>query len=429
MVINGADTAWVLICAALVLFMTPGLALFYAGTVRTRNVLVMLQQNVIALGVVSLIWVTIGYSLAFGTDAIGGFVGGIQQLFLGNLDLAPAPARHVVNQGVAIPTVAFATYQMMFAIITPALLLGATADRLKFAGWVALLAVWSILVYPLVAHWLFNPTGWLFTMGAQDWAGGIVVHASAGSAALAVMAVVGRRQGWPKPGGSAHSIPLTIIGFGILWFGWFGFNAGDGLAVNEVTAQAMLNTHIAAAAGMLAWLFIEWRREGHATVLGAATGAVAGLATITPCAGFVGAGPAMIIGLLAGAICPFIIQIKFRLRFDDALDVIAVHFAGGILGSLLLGFFGSNAINTNGADGLFYGGGLTLLSHQVVALVAVIAFSFIATWVIASVVQRTIGLRVESADEDHLDDVQQGVPAYQLDGQGMAAVGSPEITA
>ena len=412
MPINGADTGWVLVSAALVLFMTPGLAMFYAGTVRTKNVLVMMQQNIIALGIISVTWVVIGYSLAFGTSSAEGFFGGIQQFLLGNLDTAPAPARHVVDQGIAIPTLAFVAYQMMFAIITPALITGATADRMKFAGWALFLAVWSIVIYPQVAHWLFNPAGWLAQLGAQDWAGGIVVHACAGASALAVMAVVGRRRGWPEANDDKHSIPLVMIGFGILWFGWFGFNAGDGLQVNAVTAQALLNTHIAAAAGMLTWLFVEWRREGHPTVLGAATGAVAGLATITPCAGFVDAGPALFIGAFAGAVCPLAIKLKFRFKYDDALDVIAVHFLGGIIGALLLGIFGNHLTNPDGKNGLLYGGGVTLLGDQVIALVVVIAFSFVVTWLIATVIQRTIGLRSDPEDEADLDAVQQGMAAY-----------------
>jgi ammonium transporter len=413
MPINGADTGWVLVCAALVLFMTPGLALFYGGTVRSSTVLVMLQQNIVPLGIVSLTWVVVGYSLAFGTPSDDkGFFGSFQQFLLGNLDTAPTPARHVVNQGADIPTLAFVAYQMMFAIITPALITGATADRLRLGGWAIFLTAWSILVYPIVAHWLFNPSGWLAVMGAQDWAGGIVVHACAGAAALAVMYVIGRRKDWPDASETRHSIPLVIIGAGILWFGWFGFNAGDGLGVNDVTAQALLNTHVAAAAGMLAWLAIEWRREGHPTVLGAVTGAVAGLATITPCAGFVDSGPALLIGLIAGAVCPFAIKLKFRFRYDDALDVIAVHFLGGILGSLLLGVFGSSAVNADGRDGLLYGGGATLLTNQVIALAVVIAFSFVATYIIATVIQRTVGLRTDPADEARLDEVQQGATAY-----------------
>jgi ammonium transporter len=413
--LSSSDTAWVLVCAALVLFMTPGLAFFYAGMVRGRNVLVMMQQNFIALGVVSITWLVIGYTIAFGDDSGAGLLGNFELFGLRTDDVAPARPLHTVTAGVAIPVLAFLAYQMMFAVITPALITGATADRLKTAGWIAFLALWSIIVYAPIAHWLWGPDGWLSDLGAQDWAGGIVVHASAGAAVLAVLLVVGRRRNWPNVGGRANSLPLTLIGAGILWFGWFGFNAGDGLAADTIAAQALLNTHMAAAAGMCVWLIVERIRDGHASVLGGVSGAVAGLATVTPTAGYVNTFSALAIGALAGLACHMALRLKSVLRFDDALDVVAVHFVGGVLGTLLLGLFAESAVNSQSADGLLYGGGLDLLGYQAVALVTVIAFSFVLTWLIATGIDKTIGLRVKPADEDNLDHIQQGMEAYHTD--------------
>ena len=415
--INGADTAWLLVCAALVLFMVPGLALFYAGLVRRTNTLAMLQRNIVPLGIISITWILIGYSLAFSTDVGAGIVGDLELFGLRHLDVAPTPQLHVVVPGIAVPTLAFVAYQMMFAVITPALITGATAGRLKPIGWVVVLTLWSIAVYPVVAHWLFNPHGWLASWGAQDWAGGIVVHAAAGAAALALLVIVGRRTGWPQRTAAPHSIPLAVLGGGILWFGWFGFNSGGGLQANEVAAQAFLNTTIAASAGMLAWLSAVRARRARVTVLGAITGAVAGLATITPAAGYVDTLSALCIGLIAGVVCHAALALKSVFRFDDALDVIAVHFVGGILGSLLLGLFGSRAVNAIGRDGLFFGGGASLLGKQAVAVVVVVAFSFAVTWVIGRLAQATVGLRVQPEEQDEMDLVQQGTDAYHLDGQ------------
>jgi ammonium transporter len=301
---------------------------------------------------------------------------------------------------------------MMFAIITPALVTGATANRLRFAGYTVVLGVWSLVVYAPVAHWVWSPGGWLARRGAQDWAGGLVVHASAGAAVLALLLVVGRRRRWPNAAARPHSIPLAVLGAGLLWFGWFGFNGADGLQANHVAAQAVINTQVAAAAAMLIWLVAERLTEGHATVLGAITGAVGGLATITPCAGYVDTYAAIIIGGLAGLICHLALRLKLFLRLDDALDVIAVHFVGGVLGTFLLGFFGDKSVNPIGANGLFYGGGGHLLGEQVLAIVVVAAFSFCLTWVIAAAVARTIGLRVLPTYEDNLDQRQEAMSAY-----------------
>ncbi|MCC3293880.1 ammonium transporter [Arthrobacter sp. zg-Y411] len=409
---NGADTAWVLVCAGLVLFMTPGLALFYGGMVPVRNVLTMMMQNIIPLGVISVTWVLVGYTLAFSNEG-NSVLGEFDAFALIGVD---TPQFHTVATGVTIPALAFVAYQMMFAIITPALITGATAGRLRFAGWVVFLTAWSILVYPQVARWLWHPKGWLGQLGAQDWAGGMVVHASAGAATVAVLLVVGRRRGWPNLKTSPNNLPLMLVGGGILWFGWFGFNAGDGLQADGIAAQALINTHIAGAAAMLTWLLVERLTSGHSTLVGAVSGAVAGLATITPCAGFVGTGAALLIGLIAGCVCVLAVRLKQVFRYDDALDVIAVHFVGGVLGSFLLGFFADSTVNPVSADGVFSGGGGSLLWHQVVAIVCVVLFSFVLSWIIAAIISRTMGLREPGPEQEDLDHVQQGASAYSLNG-------------
>ena len=392
---NSGDTAWVLVSAALVLFMTPGLAFFYGGMVRSKNLLAMLMQNFFSMGLVSVLWAVVVFSLAFGKDAGGGLIG--------NLDLVGF--RHLVAHGVpglgglTVPALAFAAYQMMFAVITPALITGATADRLKFGGYVVFLGLWLVLVYGPVAHWVFAPSGWLARRGALDFAGGTVVHINAGIAALAVVLVIGRRRGWPGEGLAPHSLPLTLLGTGILWFGWFGFNAGSALAANGVAAQALMNTQLAAAAGMLGWLLIERLESGHATTLGAASGAVAGLVAITPCAGYVGGLSPVIIGLAAGGVCVLAVRLKFRLGFDDALDVVGVHLVGGIIGSLMVGLFADRAVNSAGANGLFSGGGLHLLGEQAIAVAATLVYSFVVSLALAFAIEKTIGLRVSPDQE------------------------------
>jgi ammonium transporter, Amt family len=411
---NAGDTAWVLVSTGLVMVMVPGLALFYGGLVSSRTVLVMLQQNIFPLGLVSVLWVLAGFSLAFGPDAGGGVIGNLAAFGLRDLAHGPPVGMHAIVPALAVPGLAFVAYIMMFAIITPALVTGATANRLRFAGYAVVLGLWSLIVYAPVAHWLFSPGGWLVRRGAEDWAGGLVVHGSAGAAVLALLLVVGRRRRWPDPASPPHSVPLVVLGAGLLWFGWFGFNGADGLRADDVAAQAVINTQVAAAAAMLTWLLVERFTDGHATVLGAVTGAVAGLATITPCAGFVDTYAAIIIGGLAGLICHLALRLKQFLRLDDALDVIAVHFMGGVLGTFLLGFFGDKNINSIGANGVFYGGGGRLLGEQVLAIAVVVAFSFGATWIIATAVARTIGLRVLPADENDLDQTQQAMSAYAL---------------
>jgi Amt family ammonium transporter len=410
---DSGNTAWVLVSAALVLFMTPGLAFFYGGMVRSKNVLGMLMQNFFAMGLVSVLWVVVGFSLAFGDG--GGWIGNFD--FVGLKDLAHVDAAlpgYVDDFALSIPVLAFVAYQMMFAIITPALFTGATADRMKFRGYVVFLGLWSLLVYSPVAHWVFSPEGWLFKRGALDFAGGAVVHINAGIAALALVIVIGKRKGWPGEAMHPHSLPLTLLGTGILWFGWFGFNAGSALGANSLAAQALLNTHLAAAAGMLGWLVVERLKDGKATTLGAASGAVAGLVAITPCAGFVGGMSPLAIGAAAGILCYLAIQLKFKLGYDDSLDVVGVHLVGGIVGSLLLGVFADTAVNSLGADGLLNGGS-DLMVDQLVAVGATLLFSGVVSLVLAKVVDLVIGLRVtEDQEAEGLDLSQHAETAYNF---------------
>jgi Amt family ammonium transporter len=302
---------------------------------------------------------------------------------------------------------------MMFAIITPALITGATADRLKFSAYMLLIGLWSILVYSPLAHWVFSPTGWLFERGALDFAGGTAIHINAGVAALVIVAMIGKRRGYPDQPMPPHNLPTTLIGTGILWFGWFGFNAGSAGAANGVAAQALVNTSLAASAAMLGWLVVEKIKDGHATTLGGASGAVAGLVAITPCAGYVGGMAPIAIGAIAGVVCYLAIGIKKALKLDDSLDVIAVHLVGGVVGSLLLGFFGDATINSAGFDGVFFGGGTDLLVDQLVAVGSALAYSAVVTFIIAKVIDMVIGLRVdEDAEDTGLDLSQHAETAY-----------------
>lgn len=393
------DTAWVLTAAALVLFMTPGLAFFYAGMVRSKNVLGMLMQNIFAMGLISTLWAILGFSLVFG-DSGNGWIGNFDFLFLAD----------VKDLDSNIPGMALVAFQMMFAVITPALITGATADRLKFSSYAVLIGFWSMLVYVPVAKWVWN--GWILDMGALDFAGGTAIHINAGVAALVVVMIIGNRKGHGDVPMPPHNLPLTMLGTGILWFGWIGFNAGSGLAADGVAAQALVNTHLAAATGMLGWLLVERLKGGHATTLGAASGAVAGLVAITPCAGFVGGASPLIIGAAAGILCYLALGIKEKLNLDDSLDVIAVHLVGGVVGSLLLGFFADTGINGE-FDGLFYGGGIELFKDQLVAGLIVGAFSFVATYIIAKTIDATMGLRVdEDAELEGLDQTQHAESAY-----------------
>ncbi len=422
---DSGNTAWVLVSAALVLFMTPGLAFFYAGMVRSKNVLGMLMQNFFSMGLISVLWAAVGFSLAFGDG--GGFIGNFDFAFLrdiGTGDLA-LPG-YVDDFALTIPAIVFVAYQMMFAVITPALITGATADRLRFSAYAVFIGLWLVMVYSPVAHWVFSPTGWLFERGALDFAGGTVVHINAGIAALVLVLVVGKRKGWPREAMPPHSLPLTLLGTGILWFGWIGFNAGSSLGANSLAGQALLNTHLAAAAGLLGWLFVEKLKDGHPTTLGAASGAVAGLVAITPCAGFVGGMAPIVIGFLAGSLCFLAIQLKFRFGYDDSLDVVGVHLVGGIVGSLLLGFFADTEVNSLGFDGILLGGGAGLLLDQLVAVAATVVYSGAVSFILAKLIDGAIGLRVSPDDEAAgLDTTQHAETAYNLGDFGsMGRIGS-----
>jgi ammonium transporter, Amt family len=412
-VVDPGNTAWVLASCALVLFMTPGLAFFYGGMVRAKNVLAMLMQNFFSMGLVSVLWAALAYSLAFSGDG----------KWIGNFDLAwMKDVATVAPTGfeLTIPPLAFLAFQLMFAIITPALITGAIADRMKFSAWFWFLGIWLILVYTPVAHWVFSPAGWLFRRGALDFAGGTVVHINAGIAALAAVIVLGRRRGWPKHPMPPHMLPWTLIGTGVLWFGWFGFNAGSALAADGIAAQAFVNTNMAAAAAMLSWLLFERIKGGHPTTLGAASGAVAGLVAITPCAGFVGGMAPIYIGLVAGALCYLACSIKFRFGYDDALDVVGVHLVGGIVGSLLLGLFADAAYNPAVVhEGVFVSGGSwELMGDQLIAVVATILWSGIITLVLVKVLDLVMpgGVRVSEEDEETgLDLTQHSEVGYSLE--------------
>ncbi len=406
------NTAWMLMATALVLFMTPGLAFFYAGMVRSKNVLGMLMQNFSAIGLLAVLWALVGFTIAFGDAGNGGLIGNLD--FIGLKDVGPDAGPEFF--GLTIPFVLFCAYQMTFAVITPALITGATADRMKFSAYLLFIGAWLILVYAPVAHWVFGG-GWLFELGALDFAGGAVVHINAGAAALAVVIVLGKRKGWGHDAMPPHSLPLTMLGTGILWFGWFGFNAGSALGANAVAAQALMNTFLAASAGMLTWILTERLRDGHPTTLGAASGAVAGLVAITPCAGFVGGVSPLIIGFAAGVVCFLAIQLKFKLGYDDSLDVIAVHLVGGILGSILLGVFADTKVNSLGFDGLLFGGS-ELIVNQLIAVGATIAFSGIVSLILAKGIDATMGLRITPDQEDEgMDQSLHAEAAYSLGGR------------
>jgi ammonium transporter, Amt family len=412
--VNSGDTAWVLASSALVLFMTPGLAFFYGGMVRRKNVLGMLMQNYVVMGIVGVVWAWLTYSLAFGVDWGGhGIIGTFHFAGLLHIDneAVPGYAGSLVQ---SIPPIVFVVFQMMFAVITVGLITGSSADRIKFGAFVAFAIAWSVLVYAPIAHWVFSPTGWLAKQGSQDFAGGTVVHINAAMGGAALALVAGRRKGWPRTPMEPHNIPFTVLGAGILWFGWFGFNAGSALAANNLAAHAFLNTNTATAAALLAWIAVEKLQHGKSTPIGAASGAVAGLVAITPACGFVNLLGATVIGVAAGALCALAMSAKFKLNLDDSLDVLAVHFVGGVIGSLLIGLVGTAAIG--GKNGLFYGGSASLLGHQLIAVVSVAAYSFVVSALIALAIKHTMGLRVSEQDEDlGLDLSQHRQRAYDFD--------------
>ena len=394
--LNTGDTAWLLLCTALVLLMTPGLAFFYGGLVRSKNVLGMLMQVFACIAVVSMTWTAVGFSLAFGKG--DGFIGGLRFAGLSHLDANVTTA--VPGYHLAVPPLAFVTFQLMFAIITAALIAGASADRLKLSSFVTFIALWSLVVYAPIAHWVFSPEGWLNRLGLLDFAGGTVVEINCGMAGLALALVAGARRGWPKEAMVPHSLPLTLIGAGLLWFGWFGFNAGSALAADGLATQALIGTHLAACAGLIGWLAIERWRTGHATTLGGASGAIAGLVAITPSAGYVNSGGAILIGVAAGVAAYFAVHLKFRFRYDDSLDVVGVHFVGGVVGTCLIGLLASAAVNPLVHHrGLLLGGGAQLLGRQLLGIVVTAAYAFVVSLALALLVKRTIGLRVTEEQE------------------------------
>ncbi len=390
---NSGDTAYLLISAALVMLMLPGLAFFYSGMVRAKNVLATALQSFFALGIVSVLWVLVGYSLAFGPD-VNGLIGNFDFVGFNNVGQEPNTAL-----AATVPHLAFAVFQLFFAAITPALITGAFAERMKFSAFALFTSLWLILVYAPLAHWVWAPGGWIRTLGALDFAGGTVVHISAGIAALAAALVIGKRAGLKRSSITPHNLPFTMLGAGLLWFGWFGFNAGSALAANGLAANAFVTTNIAAGAAMLGWAFVDYLRHRKVTTLGAVTGAVAGLVAITPAAGFVSPLSAIAIGVLAGIVCAYAVGLKLKFGFDDTLDVVGVHAVGGIVGALSIGFLAEKAINPAGADGFFHGGGLTLLGHQAVAVGAAVTFAFVASWILLKLIDMTIGLRVRPDQE------------------------------
>jgi ammonium transporter, Amt family len=403
---NKADTAFILASAGLVLLMTPGLALFYGGMVRRKNVLGTIMQSLILISLISIEWVYLGYSMSFGPD-VGGFIGDLSWFALNGVTNAPSP-----DYATTIPQTVFMIYQCMFAIITPALITGAFAERVRFVPFLVFSLLWAILVYNPVCHWVWGKGGWLANLGVLDFAGGLVVHATCGAAALAGVMVLGPRKGYGKTSFMPHSLPMTIIGAGLLWFGWFGFNGGSALAVNEVAATAFVATHLGGMAGMLMWVVMEWFAQKRATTLGAASGAIAGLATITPAAGFVGPNSAIIIGFIAGVVCYLAVNAKSRLGLDDSLDVVGIHGVGGIVGTICLGFFASTSVNPGGVDGLFFGNA-SQVGKQLLGVVVVSGYAFVMSWILFKVIHGVMGMRLlEDAEVQGMDSTEHSETAY-----------------
>ena len=413
--IDAAATAWLLISTALVLLMTPGLAIFYGGMVRTTGVLNMIMMSFIAIPLVTVSWLLVGYSLAFSGD--GGLIGNLSHV--GMRGITPDTVHGQV------PELLFSTFQLSFAIITAALVSGAIADRAKFAAWVVFVPVWAVVVYAVVAHWVWAPGGWLFELGVLDYAGGLVVEIVSGASALALALVLGPRIGFKKDAMRPHNLPFVLLGVGLLWFGWFGFNAGSALAANGTAAATFLNTLVAGCLGMLGWLTVEQLRDGKPTTFGAASGVVAGLVAITPSCGTVSTLGAAVVGLAAGIVCAFAIGLKFRLGYDDSLDVVGVHFVGGVVGVLLIGLLATDVM-TGGPSGLFYGGGLTQLGRQAMAVVVVAGYAFAASFLLAKLIDRLLGFRISAEDETSgVDFSQHAETAYAEGVHGHAAPRRP----
>src|SRR5262245_38406877 len=413
--INTGDTAFLLLSAALVMLMTPALAFFYGGMVRGKNVLGTMLQSVVAIALVSVTWILWGYSLGFGPDR-GGLIGSLDWAGLRGVGLEPNP-----DYAATVPHQAYMIYQCMFAVITPALITGAFAERVRFKAFVVFLLLWTTLVYDLLAHWVWGVGGWLRNMGALDFAGGTVVHVSSGISALVAAIVIGRRRGYPDAPMPPHNLPFTILGAAILWFGWFGFNAGSAIAAGALSTSAFIATNTAAAAATLSWLAMDWATKGKPTALGAASGAVAGLVAITPASGFVGPVASIGIGGIAGIVCFTAVSLRTRTKVDDSLDVFGVHGIGGTIGALLTGVFASKAVNPAGADGLVFGNP-KLFFVQIVAVLATWAYAGGLTFVLLKVIDATIGLRVTPEEEDTgLDLTEHGEIAYIVEGQAAHA--------
>jgi Amt family ammonium transporter len=406
MSVNTGDTAWILISSALVMLMTPGVALFYGGMVRRKNVLSTIMMSFVCLGLVGILWVLYGYSLSFGSDN-GGFIGGLD--FVGLSGVGQEPSSVYAS---TVPHLAFMIFQAMFAIITVALITGAVVERMKFGALLVFSVLWLTVVYCPIAHWVWGNGGWLAGLGILDFAGGSVVHINAGISALALVMLLGRRRGFPQEPMEPNNIPMVVLGAGLLWFGWFGFNAGSSLASDGLAASAFVTTNTAAAAAAFTWMVVSWIHR-RPTVLGTVTGAIAGLASITPAAGFVTPLAGIPIGIVAAVVCYYImLLLKTKLGFDDSLDVFAVHGVGGILGMLATGIFASLAVNSAGADGLLAGDGGQLL-YQLLGVVVVGAYAFAVTLIIGKLVDVTVGLRVGQSEEVvGLDLAQHGERAY-----------------
>lgn len=404
---NTGDTAFVMVSAALVMLMTPGLALFYAGMVRSKNALGTIMQSFIIIGVISLEWILWGYSLSFGPDKLG-IIGGLEWFGLKGVGTLPHPV-----YASTVPHHVFMIYQCMFAVITPALITGAFAERMKFGPFLLFSVLWATFVYNPLAHWIWGG-GWLAKLGVLDFAGGIAVHLSSGVAAMAAAIILGKRKGYGSEELKPHNLTMTLLGAGILWFGWFGFNAGSALAAGSIAGSAFVATHVAGTTGALAWILMEWRTRGKATTLGAASGAVAGLATVTPASGFVGPLSAALIGILAGIGCYWGIMAKNRFGYDDSLDVVGIHGVGGVIGLLSTGLFATKAVNPGGADGLFFGNP-SQLGLQCIAVVVTIVYTFLISYILLKIVDKLFGLRVNESDEiSGLDLSQHDETAYDF---------------
>ncbi|WP_330173394.1 ammonium transporter [Streptomyces sp. NBC_01498] len=410
---NGADTAFVLISAALVMLMTPGLAFFYGGMVRVKSALNMLIMSFISLGIVSVLWVLYGYSLTFGDDIGAGLLGNFDHIGMKGIT-----AETLTGGNEGIPVFAFALFQLMFAVLTPALMSGALADRVKFTAWALFITLWVTVVYFPVAHWVWQADGWLFKLEVIDFAGGTAVHINAGIGALAAVLVVGKRIGFKKDPMRPHSLPLVVLGAALLWFGWFGFNAGSALAANGTAAVMAFNTQIATGAAMLGWLIYERIRHGAFTTLGAASGAIAGLVAITPSGAHVNAFGALLIGVVAGAACSWAVSLKYKLGYDDSLDVVGVHLVGGVIGTLLVGVLAIDGV-----------GGASQLGKQAIGAFSVMGYSFVASWILAKIVDVTIGFRASEDDETSgVDMAFHAESAYDFSAVGGSPSGRGSLT-